>query len=76
MCVGSTLAAAHRARLVFCDGTVAAKVAEGLTPLNPVAFARLMMPPAEKPAAKAPPTKAKTRETKAAHAVSSSRTAP
>jgi flagellar biosynthesis protein FlhF len=76
---GSTLAAAHRARLVFCDGTVAAKVAEGLTPLNPVAFARLMMPPVEKPvekpAAKPVPARAKTRETKAAHAVSSSRTA-
>ncbi|WP_448188389.1 GTPase [Azospirillum sp. sgz301742] len=72
---GSTLAAAHRARLVFCDGTVSAKVAEGLTPLNPVAFARLMMPPVEKPAVKPAPSRAKTRQTKAAHAVSSSRTA-
>ncbi|HYG87605.1 MAG TPA: GTPase [Azospirillum sp.] len=74
---GSTLAAAHRARLIFCDGTVGAKVAEGLTSLNPVAFARLMMPTAEKPAAKkAPPSRAKNKEPKAAHAVSSSRTAP
>lgn len=74
---GSTLTAAHRARLVFCDGTVAPKVAEGLTPLNPVALARLMMPQPEKPAAKPVPAKARTkgRDTKAAHAVSSSRTA-
>ena len=73
---GSTLAAAHRARLVFCDGTVAAKVAEGLTPLNPVAFARMMMPQPDKPAAKPAPARGKSRATRAAHAVSSSRTAP
>lgn len=73
---GSTLAAAHRARLIFCDGTVAAKVAEGLTPLNPVAFARLMMPPVQKHVAKKTPARGKTKERKAAHAVSSSRTAP
>jgi len=71
---GSTLAAAHKARLVFCDGTVAAKVAEGLTALNPVALARLMMPEPEKPARKAP-ARARANNQKAAHAVSSSRTA-
>ncbi len=73
---GSVLAAAHRARLIFCDGTVAAKVAEGLTPLNPVSFARLMMPTAEKPnALKMPPNRGKNKEPKAVNAVSSSRTA-
>lgn len=47
---GSMLVTAQRTRLSFCDGSVSAKVAEGLTPLNPVALARLMMPGQEKAA--------------------------
>lgn len=51
---GSTLVAAHRSRLAFCDGSVSAKVAEGLTPLNPIALARLMIPGREKAPAAQP----------------------
>lgn len=72
--LGSLLFAAHRARLAFCDGSIAPKVAEGLTSLNPVALARLMMPGQEKAAPKA----AKPKAAAAAHAMSSpsSRTLP
>ncbi|HEY0833133.1 MAG TPA: AAA family ATPase [Azospirillum sp.] len=72
--LGSLLFAAHRARLAFCDGTIAPKVAEGLTSLNPVALARLMMPGQEKAASKA----AKPKAAAQAHAMSSpsSRTLP
>ncbi len=42
--LGSVLAAAARCRLAFCEASVAPKVAEGLTSLNPVALARLMIP--------------------------------
>lgn len=52
--LGSSLVAVQRARLTFCDGSVSPKVAEGLTPLNPVALARLMMPGRERPAQAAP----------------------
>ncbi|AWB06659.1 GTPase (plasmid) [Azospirillum humicireducens] len=51
--LGSLLAIAARARLSFCDASVSSKVAEGLTALNPLALARLMIPAEEKaPAAK------------------------
>lgn len=71
--LGSLLGTAHRARMAFCNASVSSKVAEGLTPLNPMAFARLMMPPeakAARAAAKASPSK-----TKAVRS-SSSRTIP
>lgn len=65
---GSLLVCAHRARIAFCDGAVSAKVAEGLTPLNPVALARLMMPgqersPAAKPARGPAARAARTQDT-------------
>ncbi|MEI8393354.1 MAG: GTPase [Rhodospirillaceae bacterium] len=41
---GSILAAVYESRLNFCDVSVTPKVADGLTPLNPVTLARLMMP--------------------------------
>lgn len=41
---GSVLAAVYEARLTFCDVSISAKVADGLTSLNPVALARMMMP--------------------------------
>lgn len=51
--LGSVLAIAARARLSFCDASVSSKVAEGLTALNPLALARMMIPAEEKaPAAK------------------------
>lgn len=51
--LGSLLAIAARARLSFCDASVSSKVAEGLTALNPLAFARMMIPAEENaPAAK------------------------
>ncbi|WP_029007116.1 GTPase [Azospirillum halopraeferens] len=79
--LGSFLTAAFRARLALCECTVAPKVAEGLTALNPVALARMMMPGEEKKAERPPPPKAKARKAKApasAHALSSpsSRTLP
>jgi flagellar biosynthesis protein FlhF len=42
--LGSTLAAADSARLSFADAGIAPDVAQGLTPLNPVALARLLLP--------------------------------
>ena len=44
--LGSQLAAADAARLSFCDASLAADIAKGLIPLNPVALARLLMPEA------------------------------
>ncbi|CAK0743744.1 flagellar biosynthesis protein FlhF [uncultured Gammaproteobacteria bacterium] len=41
---GSTLAAVYESRLNFSDVGVSARVADGLTPLTPIALARLMMP--------------------------------
>ena len=41
---GSLLGTAHRARLSFCEASLSPKVAEGLTPLNPVALARMIIP--------------------------------
>ncbi|AWU96682.1 GTPase [Azospirillum ramasamyi] len=53
--LGSLLSIAARARLSFCDVSVSSKVAEGLTALNPLALARMMIPAEEKaPAAKEP----------------------
>ncbi|BAI73819.1 flagellar biosynthesis protein (plasmid) [Azospirillum sp. B510] len=49
--LGSVLAIAARARLSFCDASISSKVAEGLTALNPLALARMMIPPEEKAAA-------------------------
>ncbi|SMH47525.1 flagellar biosynthesis protein FlhF [Azospirillum agricola] len=45
--LGSLLTIASRARMAFCDASVSSKVAEGLTPLNPLALARMMLPPEE-----------------------------
>lgn len=47
--LGSLLVAAYRTRMAFCEAGIAPKVVDGLTPLNPVALARLMMPGYEKP---------------------------
>ena len=53
--LGSVLAIAARARLSFCDASISSKVAEGLTALNPLALARMMIPVEEKaPAVKEP----------------------
>nr|WP_295827548.1 GTPase [uncultured Azospirillum sp.] len=53
--LGSVLAIAARARLSFCDASISSKVAEGLTALNPLALARMMIPAEEKaPAVKEP----------------------
>ena len=49
--LGGLLAIAARARLSFCDASVSSKVAEGLTALNPLALARMMIPAEEKPPA-------------------------
>ncbi|MNW17930.1 hypothetical protein D3C71_2172910 [compost metagenome] len=59
--------------MAFCNASASSKVAEGLTPLNPVAFARLMMP-AEDKAARNRPKPAAATKTKAVR--SSSRTIP
>ncbi|CAO3434285.1 GTPase [Azospirillum doebereinerae] len=45
--LGSLLAIASRARMAFCDASVSSKVAEGLTPLNPLVLARMMIAPGE-----------------------------
>jgi flagellar biosynthesis protein FlhF len=42
--LGSQLAAADAARLSFCDASMNPDIAKGLTPLNAVALARLLMP--------------------------------
>lgn len=57
---GSLLVTAQRSRLAFSDASVSPKVAEGLTPLNPVTLARLMMPGYEKPAVAKPSRTART----------------
>lgn len=44
--LGSQLAAADAAQLSFCDSSQTPDIARGLTPLNPVALARLLMPEA------------------------------
>lgn len=61
--LGSLLAIAARARLSFCDVSVSSKVAEGLTALNPLALARMMIPAEEKaPAAKETTSRGKPRD--------------
>jgi flagellar biosynthesis protein FlhF len=47
--LGSVLAAAADSHLSFSDAGIAPDVAQGLTPLNPVALARLLMPEAMQP---------------------------
>lgn len=47
--LGSILAAAADSRLSFCDAGIGPDIAQGLTPLNPVALARLIMPEAIQP---------------------------
>lgn len=42
--LGGLLAVTHEVGLAFSDVSVTAKVAEGLTPLNPVTLARLLLP--------------------------------
>lgn len=42
--LGSLLAAAHAGRLAFSDVSINPQVADGLSPINPVSLARLMMP--------------------------------
>lgn len=42
--LGSILAAADAARLKFCDVSINPNVADGLSPINPVSLARLIMP--------------------------------
>ncbi len=85
--LGSLLAIAHRARLSFCDASVSSKVAEGLTTLNPMALARMIIPPAEpaeaeerepQPAPRSKPAARPTKPATKAKAVSSpaSRTLP
>lgn len=75
--LGSLLAIAGKARLAFCDASVSSKVAEGLTPLNPLAFARMMMPPEKKKQEEPKPAPAKKTATKAkAVSSTSSRTIP
>ncbi len=46
--LGSVLNAAFEARLSFCDVSLTPKVADGLTPLNPVSLARLLLPKSER----------------------------
>ncbi|HZS85560.1 MAG TPA: GTPase [Stellaceae bacterium] len=47
--LGSLLAAADAARLSFADAGITPDIGEGLTPLNPVALSRLLMPEAAGP---------------------------
>jgi len=42
--LGSILAAADAAHLIFCDVSVTPRVADGLSPINPKSLARLIMP--------------------------------
>ncbi|MEO5338353.1 MAG: GTP-binding protein [Magnetospirillum sp. WYHS-4] len=42
--VGSILAAADAGRLMFCNVSITPHVADGLSPINPVSLARLIMP--------------------------------
>ena len=42
--LGGILAAADAARLSFSDVSITPNIAEGITPINPVSLARLIMP--------------------------------
>jgi flagellar biosynthesis protein FlhF len=44
--LGGLLSIAHEADMAFSDVSVTPKVAEGLTPLNPISLARLLLPSA------------------------------
>lgn len=48
---GGLLAAADAPRLAFADVSVTPHIADGLSPINPVSLARLIMPHADEPAA-------------------------
>lgn len=52
--LGGILAAADAGRLRFCDVSVTPHVAEGLSPVNPVSMARLVMPHPSRAAATSP----------------------
>jgi len=53
--LGSQLAAADAAQLSFCDASLSPDIARGLTPLNPAALARLLMPEATQAGAQPTP---------------------
>ncbi len=53
--LGSQLAAADAAQLSFCDASLSPDIARGLTPLNPTALARLLMPEATQAGAQLTP---------------------
>ena len=57
--LGSQLAAADAAQLSFCDASLSADIAKGLTPLNAVALARLLMPGAPQADAQLTPERAR-----------------
>jgi len=57
--LGSQLAAADAAQLSFCDASLSADIAKGLTPLNPVALARLLMPEATQAGVQLTPERAR-----------------
>ena len=52
--LGGLLSAAHTGGLAFADVSLTPKVADGLTPMNPVALARILIPSEEEDAS-APP---------------------
>lgn len=57
--LGSQLAAADAAQLALCDASLSADIAKGLTPLNAVALARLLMPGANQAGAQLTPERAR-----------------
>jgi flagellar biosynthesis protein FlhF len=56
--LGSVLGAAEASGLGFCGAGTASDVAKGLTPLNPVALARLLLPEMAKAGAQPTPERA------------------
>lgn len=56
--LGGLLAAAEAGRLKFCNVSIDASVGKGLSPINPVSLARLLLPEAASPAAETPATEA------------------
>jgi flagellar biosynthesis protein FlhF len=57
--LGSQLAAADAAQLSFCDASLSADIAKGLTPLNAAALARLLMPETTQVGAQLTPERAR-----------------
>jgi flagellar biosynthesis protein FlhF len=57
--LGSQLAAADAAPLSFCDASLSADIAKGLTPLNAAALARLLMPKTTQASAQLTPERAR-----------------